>query len=364
MPKSKKSAVWKHFKKERDGSAVCKFCNKKLKTSGNTSNLMGHLSRLHKNNLSIPQENARRGKLGGVFSVQQVLANPWRRTEAAGKPSKKNSNRTSRRIKASFTRVIDPTHQRIIFATLLGRRGRIVNPESSSRSSLNSIPNIFHPISDFKAGGKKHIETTNWILSMIIKDNLPMYFVENIGFKQFLHKVFPLYSLPSGRTFTRMLDARYDVQSTIFREKLQSVKFYTLTADIWTDAHQTRSFWGITLHYLEDTNMMTKNLSVYALDNRHTSEYISSIFNTECESWGINRNKILAVVTDNGQNMVKAACDTFGVDNHVHCFANTLNLMAETAIKNEPVISELIERIKRIVTWFKQSCIASDALRR
>jgi hypothetical protein len=57
MPKSKTSAVWKHFKKERDGSAVCKFCNKKLKTSGNTSNLMGHLSRLHKNNLSIPQEN-------------------------------------------------------------------------------------------------------------------------------------------------------------------------------------------------------------------------------------------------------------------------------------------------------------------
>jgi hypothetical protein len=199
---------------------------------------------------------------------------------------------------------------------------------------------------------------------MIIKDNLPMYFVENIGFKQFLHKVLPLYSLPSRRTFTRMLDARYDVQSTIFREKLQSVKFYTVTADIWTEAHQTRSFLGITLHYLEDTNMMTKNLSVHALDNRHTSEYISSIFNPEWESWGINRNKILAVVTDNGQNMVKAACDTFGVDNHVHCFANTLNLMAETAIKNEPVISELIERIKRIVTWFKQSCIASDALRR
>jgi hypothetical protein len=54
--------------------------------------------------------------------VQQVLANPWRRTESAGKPSQRNSNRTSRRIKASFTRVIDPTLQRINFNTLLGRR--------------------------------------------------------------------------------------------------------------------------------------------------------------------------------------------------------------------------------------------------
>jgi hypothetical protein len=63
-----------------------------------------------------------RGRLGGVFSVQQVLANPWRRTEEAWKSSKRNSNRTSRRIKASFTRVIDPTRQQIILATLLGRR--------------------------------------------------------------------------------------------------------------------------------------------------------------------------------------------------------------------------------------------------
>ncbi|KAH0818524.1 hypothetical protein GEV33_004267 [Tenebrio molitor] len=63
-----------------------------------------------------------RGRLGGVFSVQQVLANPWGRTETAWKSSKRNSNRTSRRIKASFTRVIDPTRQQIILATLLGRR--------------------------------------------------------------------------------------------------------------------------------------------------------------------------------------------------------------------------------------------------
>ncbi|KAH0822743.1 hypothetical protein GEV33_000048 [Tenebrio molitor] len=54
--------------------------------------------------------------------LQQVLANPWRKTEAAGKSSRRSSNRTLRRIKASFTRVNDPTRQRINFATLLGRR--------------------------------------------------------------------------------------------------------------------------------------------------------------------------------------------------------------------------------------------------
>jgi hypothetical protein len=189
---------------------------------------MGHLSRLHKNNLSIPQEN--------------VCSNEDQNNE-----NDKNSNSEGNDAfivnNPGNASTASSDNSNISLASTV----TIVNPESSSSSSLNSIPNIFHQISDFKAGGKKHIETTNWILSMIIKDNLPMYFVENIGFKQFLHKVLPLYSLPSRRTFTRMLDARYDVQSTIFREKLQSVDFYTLTADIWTEAHQTRSFLGITL---------------------------------------------------------------------------------------------------------------------
>jgi hypothetical protein len=54
--------------------------------------------------------------------VQQVLANPWRKTDSAGKSSRRIPTETSRRIKASFTRVIDPTLQRINFTTLLGRR--------------------------------------------------------------------------------------------------------------------------------------------------------------------------------------------------------------------------------------------------
>jgi hypothetical protein len=47
----------------------------------------------------------------------------------------------------------------------------------------------------------------------------------------------------------------------------------------------------------------------------------------------------------------------------VHCFAHTLNLVSENAIKSETTISEVIDKVKRIVTYFKQSCIAAEALR-
>ncbi|KAJ3632379.1 hypothetical protein MTP99_009391 [Tenebrio molitor] len=48
MPK--KSEVWKYFDQQQDGKATCKLCHKRLKTSGNTSNLLGHITRVHKLN--------------------------------------------------------------------------------------------------------------------------------------------------------------------------------------------------------------------------------------------------------------------------------------------------------------------------
>jgi hypothetical protein len=48
MTPTRKSNVWKHFSKGNDGTATCRFCKKKLKTSGNTTNLISHISRQHK----------------------------------------------------------------------------------------------------------------------------------------------------------------------------------------------------------------------------------------------------------------------------------------------------------------------------
>jgi hypothetical protein len=51
----KASVVWKYFHKSGDGSTTCKLCGKQLKTSGNTSNLLGHITRLHKNHINLDE---------------------------------------------------------------------------------------------------------------------------------------------------------------------------------------------------------------------------------------------------------------------------------------------------------------------
>ena len=39
-----KSRIWKHFQKIDNETAMCIYCDKKVKTSGNTSNMRGRMT--------------------------------------------------------------------------------------------------------------------------------------------------------------------------------------------------------------------------------------------------------------------------------------------------------------------------------
>lgn len=56
-------------------------------------------------------------------------------------------------------------------------------------------------------------------------------------------------------------------------------------------------------------------VGTYELYERHTAYYIGEVL----------EEALLAVITDNGANMVLAIFDTFGKAKHRPCFAHTLN---------------------------------------
>lgn len=61
----------------------------------------------------------------------------------------------------------------------------------------------------FVAGGTIACNITNLIMYMIAKDNLPLSIVENEGFQRFMKIITPLYKVPSRKTITKLLDAKY-----------------------------------------------------------------------------------------------------------------------------------------------------------
>jgi hypothetical protein len=161
-------------------------------------------------------------------------------------------------------------------------------------------------IGSFHGGGKKFNAISDSILFMICKDMQPFRLVENEGFRHLMKTTSPLYKLPGRDFFSRKLDAKYDLVSIKIKEKLVSIKYVTITTDVWSDIMQARSFLRVTIHFIDGLNLTSFTLGVYDLEERHAAEYLAQKLTETCTLWGIRKESVTAVVTDSGANIVKA----------------------------------------------------------
>lgn len=157
------------------------------------------------------------------------------------------------------------------------------------------------------------------------------------------------------KLLTKIVDDKYDVLFDTLKMKLSGVKTLTLTTDIWTDTLNTKSYLGVTCHFLHEMKLKSINLKIMALNESHTSDYIGQCLTQVLEEWCIPNEKVTAVVTDNGKNIVKAVSDIFSQNKHLPCFAHTLYLVAVKVTYENEKIKPLLEKVKSIVTFFKQS---------
>ncbi|XP_050296176.1 E3 SUMO-protein ligase ZBED1 isoform X1 [Anthonomus grandis grandis] len=254
----------------------------------------------------------------------------------------------------------------------IGTSSTLSMEENSSCSSISSavfpvhrqssVKETFSTIKSFSDGGVRAGKITNAITYMIAKDNLPLNTVEKDGFKYLMKVVVPLYRPPSRHKMSTLIEEKYNFLSEIIRCRIQSLDSITLTTDVWTETQTTTSFLGVTGHFLLENKLNSITIGVYKLGERHTSEYLGQCLSNMCADWKIPHEKITAIVTDNGANVVKAISDLFGKNRHLPCFAHTLDLVASKVIEEEDV-KVIINKVKTIVTYFKQSVVAADELR-
>ena len=95
---------------------------------------------------------------------------------------------------------------------------------------------------------------------------------------------------------------------------------------------QNKSTTNTNRHNFIDKNwqMQSCNLATINVAVQHTADNIAELLTKITDEWGIT-NKIHAVVTDNGANMVSAVRKTCW--KHIPCFSHTLNLIVKDSIK-------------------------------
>jgi len=199
---------------------------------------------------------------------------------------------------------------------------------------------------------------------MIAKDNLPLNTVEKEGFQYLMKTIVPLYKVPGRKKITTLIEEKYQLLSNMMKIKLSTVEYLCLTTDVWTDTLNTRSYLGMTVHFVLNEKLTSAIIGVTELSDRHTSYYLGQWLSCICTEWHIKTDNVVAVVTDNAVNIVKAVNNIFGKNKHLSCFAHTLNLLATNTLKENVEIEALCEKVKTLVTFFKQSVTAADELRK
>ncbi|XP_003388406.1 PREDICTED: zinc finger BED domain-containing protein 1-like [Amphimedon queenslandica] len=199
------------------------------------------------------------------------------------------------------------------------------------------------------------------VMSMIITDLQPMSIVSDPGFQNLVETLDKRYVLPSRPTITRRLPELYsEVKAKLQTELDKSATHIAVTTDIWTSL-QTKSYCCVTAHYITPAwELKSVLLETFEFNTEHTASHIAAELNRVTTGWNIN-GKIICAVTDNASNMVAAIRETGW--RHLPCFAHSLSLVVQDAMKADEDLYIIKNKCKDIVSHFHRSAKSSDRLR-
>lgn len=201
------------------------------------------------------------------------------------------------------------------------------------------------------------------IATFIAKDLRPYAVVNNEGFRALMRTLEPRYKLPKRKYFAqKAVPELYGMTKTEVLESLKKACRVALTCDAWTSV-ATQSYVTVTAHFVSEGRngweLVSYVLQTRVMTDSHTGANVAELLQKVAEEWQIT-DKDLVLVTDNASNMIVAA--QLGNFLHIKCYAHTLNLASQKALKL-PTVTRLLGRIRRITTFFHRSTTANQLLK-
>ncbi|KAJ8346635.1 hypothetical protein SKAU_G00280360 [Synaphobranchus kaupii] len=150
-------------------------------------------------------------------------------------------------------------------------------------------------------------------------------------------------------------DVKNEVKQSLFEADRVAI-----TTDGWTSC-STEGYVTITAHLInKEWAMQNLVLQTRVLNESHTGINIGGLLRDAGQEWNIT-DKSPALVTDNARNMILAG-RAAEFSPHIPCFAHTLNLASQKAMRVNSA-DQLLGRVRKVVSFFHQSPLATNLLR-
>ncbi|KAE9525285.1 hypothetical protein AGLY_014353 [Aphis glycines] len=330
---SKSSVIWDYFQLDSDNINVkCGLCRTKLKNNrSSTSNLIRHIKSKHPT-VNLLNRNTR------------VLE------ETVDDPNDALSTSTTNTIISTTNLVVNQTETSLQIPS----NEHVIRPQSSRFVNNPITQYLSKPLG---ASRRKIIDQQ--VLKMIVKEYYPFSIVEDREFVKLLNLLNPGYTLPSRKTLSKsLLPIMYnEIHDKVKQDIKDQAKYVSITTDSWTSI-KNENYIAVTCHFINnECELKSYLLSCFKNSESHSSENLKNDLLAVIKKWGLEHN-IAACTTDNAHNIVKAVglCGW----RHVGCFAHSLNLAVQTALKS---ISDTRDKVSGIVGHFERSPQAAEKLR-
>ncbi|XP_060759975.1 uncharacterized protein LOC132870355 [Neoarius graeffei] len=156
-------------------------------------------------------------------------------------------------------------------------------------------------------------EVRRLVAEYVVEDMLPLSTVESPAFQKLVSKI-PVatssndnkHVLQSRKTFTKDLDKAYTVMTRELKKTIEVQNHVSTTANLWSA--NNRSYLGVTMHWIDNKSLKWRKAAIACrrFRGRHTYDKIATEIEDIFSEYGLTHDKIMARVTDNGSNFVKA----------------------------------------------------------
>lgn len=324
--------MWKFFtSNKKEGTAICRICLKKYRTSGNTSNLAEHLTRMHKEDYEAPSSSE----------------------------SSENEEHSDRRKTTKHSQSESEKKEKLV--------------TKQKQGSIRSMLKRKHP---YKPNNPKKIMFDKQVAKMVVVQYLPFSIVDGPEFIKLCNMMDSRYVPPSRKILSNTLIPQlYSEMKDKLLMILNSVQYVSLTSDCWS-SKAVQSYLTVTCNFVYNGELKNVVLDTLQVDHSHTVENLSRSVEAILNNFNIPNDKVVCLTTDNATNALGVA-KTLGFS-QIGCYAHKLNLVVADCLFPTPKSKEkfpsifrpleplynAIENIKKIVTHFHCSTIATSTLKR
>jgi hypothetical protein len=227
----------------------------------------------------------------------------------------------------------------------------VSSQEESLDSEVDMPPKKIHQMVDRRIVTRVEKEKIDDAISyMVAVDYEPISVVDHDGFSRVCKALNPAYNLPHRHSVAKNITDKYVVVRDYVKTFIRDAKYYSFTSDVW-QSDDNQHHLTLTLHYIVGNHLHDTTLGTAAI-NMESAPQIALQIESILKQWEIPLTKIVAAVTDNAPNMIKAI-EILQLD-RVPCTAHTLNLAMEDLFK-DPELDKLFHKCIKAASEFQYS---------